>query len=410
VTYWASVPLEKCIATIRAGISVAGEARTPRQDEVGILTLGAVSGGKFAPEACKALPASAAQGLGAPVRAGTLLMSRSNTIDLVGAAVLVEEDHPDRYLPDLLWEVTLRDDSPIAPAFLTDFLATDAGRRLLQSAAMGTSGSMKKLSMRRVRALQVPLVAPELQYLWGRLRRAYSSTATALGQLLAARREFKRRLMYALLTGRRRFPEFTDAETSWVRLGEHADELLERNRAGMGPERVMGVLKGIGLSPMRDHVRAADLSRYMIVPPQGFAYNPMRLNIGSIARNLFGTDCLVSPDYVVFKTNGETLLPAYLDQLRRSHIWSSFVQPAGTGSVRVRIYFQDLAELRIPLPSLAEQRRIAGLLDSLDCEAQALQRLRGAYEAQKRGLMQRLLAGELALPEPTTGRPELAHA
>jgi type I restriction enzyme S subunit len=135
----------------------------------------------------------------------------------------------------------------------------------------------------------------------------------------------------------------------------------------------------------------------------------MRLNIGSIARNRSGADCLVSPDYVVFTTDPSVLLPAYLDQVRRSDIWSDFVRPAGAGSVRVRIYFRDLAEIQIPLPSLDEQRRIVHVLEAADREIASLEKLRDAYDAQKRAVMQRLLSGDLLLPAPTAA-PELAHA
>jgi type I restriction enzyme S subunit len=117
----------------------------------------------------------------------------------------------------------------------------------------------------------------------------------------------------------------------------------------------------------------------------------------------------VSPDYVVFQTDCTTLLPAYLDQVRRSRIWSRFVEPAGSGSVRVRIYFRDLAEMRIPLPSLPEQRRITDTLGALDREIAILEQLRHAYEAQKRGLMKRLLSAELS-GRTSVAEPELAHA
>lgn len=160
---------------------------------------------------------------------------------------------------------------------------------------------------------------------------------------------------------------------------------------------------------MRDHVRADDLSRYKVLPTDGFAYNPMRLNIGSIARNTLGTDCLVSPDYVVFTTNPDTLAPAYLDQYRRYSAWQRFVTPAGSGSVRVRIYFRDLARMRIALPPIEEQHKIAATLELLDREIALLEQLRDAYAAQKRGLMQRLLAGDVMLPADAEPAAPLAH-
>ena len=231
----------------------------------------------------------------------------------------------------------------------------------------------------------------------------------AITRLADSKRVLKDRLMRDLLAGRRRILGF-EGRVRQVSLGDHASEMSQRNSAGWGAERVMGVIKGVGLTPMREHVRAADLTRYKVVPPQGFAYNPMRLNIGSIARSHLVEECLVSPDYVVFRTKVETLLPAFLDHLRHSHIWSQFVRPAGSGSVRVRIYFRDLAELRIPLPTLPEQRRIAHLLGGLDCEIGLLNRLRDTRERQKAALLQRLVAGELNIPTADGSELTLIHA
>jgi type I restriction enzyme, S subunit len=214
-----------------------------------------------------------------------------------------------------------------------------------------------------------------------------------------------------LLTGRRRFPEF-HATGGWVitpagrlpedwravQLRDHASEVTERNGGRLGSERTMGVIKGIGLEPMRDHVRGDDLSRYKVVAPEAFAYNPMRINIGSIARSRFAEDCLVSPDYIVFETDSSTLSPAFLDHLRHSFLWRRFVAAAGAGSVRVRIYFRDLAKLWIPLPPIAEQKRIAGGLDALDRELALLEAQREQFELQKRVLMQKLLSGEVETP------------
>lgn len=400
------VKLARCIQSIRAGTSLAGENRTPIAEEVGVLTLGALSGGRLKPEACKAVPASAIRHLGPSVRAGTLLMSRSNTIDLVGSVVFVESDRSDRYLPDLIWEIELREDSPLSPRFLADYMATSAGRRLLQTAAMGTSGSMKKLSMKRLRALEIPAVPGPVQKTWEHLQLRLSRVAEVLDDLLGAKREMKRGLIQQLLMGSRRFPEFgaprrTGLPTEWstIRLGEVTEEISVRNQGGLGAERVMGVIKGTGLEPMRDHVRGDDLSRYKVVPPSGFAYNPMRLNIGSIARNKFDENCLVSPDYVVFTAAANRLLPAYLDHFRRSTLWSTFVRRAGAGSVRVRIYYRDLSNLRIPLPPLEEQSRIAAVLDAMDREISLVRSMRQALVAQKRGLMEKLLAGKIVIPE-----------
>jgi type I restriction enzyme S subunit len=83
--------------------------------------------------------------------------------------------------------------------------------------------------------------------------------------------------------------------------------------------------------------------------------------------------------------------------LRRSGIWERFVTAAGNGSVRVRIYFSDLGHLKFKLPSLAEQRRIASFLNAADIEIELLRNQLEAIKQQKKGLMQKLLTGEIRL-------------
>jgi len=159
----------------------------------------------------------------------------------------------------------------------------------------------------------------------------------------------------------------------------------------------MGVTKAEGIVPMEERRIAADTARYKLVRKNWFAYNPMRLNIGSIARWRGEYDILVSPDYVVFRCiDDETpsIAPDYLDHFRQSDQWEQFVTESGIGSVRVRIYFKDIGRLSLPLPSPAEQRKIADCLGSLDDLIAAEGRKLEALRDHKKGLMQQFFPRE----------------
>lgn len=189
----------------------------------------------------------------------------------------------------------------------------------------------------------------------------------------------------------------TSGETTSFTLGQVTKELTTRNGAGLGADAVMGVNKGTGLAPMRDRSRTANLGRYKLLPPNGFAYNPMRLNIGSIAMSRFRRDVLVSPDYVVFATENDRCDARYLNHVRHTKQWDSFVTPAGNGSVRVRIYYEDLATLRLHLPAVTIQRRIADALDAAAHERALARRQLELFIAEKSALATRLLAGQTQL-------------
>ncbi|WP_316224944.1 MULTISPECIES: restriction endonuclease subunit S [unclassified Bradyrhizobium] len=191
---------------------------------------------------------------------------------------------------------------------------------------------------------------------------------------------------------------------------EIAEELKQRNAAGHGPERVMGVIKGEGLVPMRAHVMASDLRRYLVVPPRAIAYNPMRLNIGSIAASRYDEDVLVSPDYVVFRARKGRADPDFLRFLIGTKRWRDHLITVGSGSVRTRIYFDGLAEMVLRVPDVREQKRIGHILAAMEQDLKTTIEVASALRAQKRGLMQKLLTGEWRLDERFDPSPAARQA
>jgi len=211
---------------------------------------------------------------------------------------------------------------------------------------------------------------------------------------------------------RLRFPEFVGKPFREVQLKDVTSESITRNVDGISTKSVMGVTKAEGIVPMEERLIASDIARYKVVQKDWFAYNPMRLNIGSIARWQGDSDILVSPDYVVFQCSkgfGSEIAPAYLDHFRQSGAWEKFVTEGGDGSVRVRIYYKDLARLQVTLPSLAEQEKVADCLTSLD-EVIAVQGQKvEALKAHKRGLVQQLFPRE-GETQPRLRFPEFRDA
>jgi type I restriction enzyme S subunit len=159
----------------------------------------------------------------------------------------------------------------------------------------------------------------------------------------------------------------------------------------------MGVSKTDGIVPMEERIIAADIARYKMVQKDWFAYNPMRLNIGSIARWQGDACILVSPDYVVFRCLDDPqsgIEPTYLDHFRQSSAWDTFVGEGGDGGVRIRIYYKDIARLELVLPQRAEQQKIADCLSSLDEVITAQDRKVEFLNTHKRGLAQQLFPRE----------------
>lgn len=119
---------------------------------------------------------------------------------------------------------------------------------------------------------------------------------------------------------------------------------------------LIGVSNDIGLQLSRAK-RIADLSRYKLIENNWFAYNPMRINVGSIGYAFKEEHIgIVSPDYVVFSCS-DKILPEYLLFLLKSEEGLEAIGKNASGAVRKRLYFQNLANIEIELPNLDTQKK-----------------------------------------------------
>jgi type I restriction enzyme, S subunit len=93
------------IKSISSGVSVNSDSRQKINGEVGVLKTSCVFTGVFRPEEHKAVIASEIERVAEPVTYDTIIVSRMNTPDLVGASAYVSRDYSDLFLPDRLWQV-----------------------------------------------------------------------------------------------------------------------------------------------------------------------------------------------------------------------------------------------------------------------------------------------------------------
>ena len=112
-------------------------------------------------------------------------------------------------------------------------------------------------------------------------------------------------------------------------------------------------------------MREADKRMYYIVSPNSFAYNPARINVGSIGYQNVGKNVIVSSLYEVFKTS-EDVDDRLLWHWFKSPDFQKLIMQLQEGGVRLYFYYDKLCMGEVSLPSLEEQRKIGKLLDTLD--------------------------------------------
>lgn len=109
----------------------------------------------------------------------------------------------------------------------------------------------------------------------------------------------------------------------------------------------------------------ADKRMYYIVSPQSFAYNPARINVGSIGYQNLDKTVIVSSLYEVFKTT-EDVDDRFLWHWFKSNDFQKLIFQFQEGGVRLYFYYDKLCRGSIALPRVEEQKRIGAYLDQLD--------------------------------------------
>ena len=191
------IPLSNYVEGIVNGKSPATEGRRAASDEWAVLKVGAVSFGVFDDQENKALPVSYSAPPSLEVRAGDFIMSRANTVELVGACALVRKTRPKLMLSDKTFRFVFREPRKVVPEYLEQALKSPPLREQIERGASGTSPTMKNISKEKVLALRLPPFAlPEqrrivaeldaLQAEVNALKRLQAETAAEMDALLPA--------------------------------------------------------------------------------------------------------------------------------------------------------------------------------------------------------------------------------
>lgn len=147
--HWAAGPLKHVIASIESGTSVNAVDESVSDGQIGVLKTSCVYTGQFRAEENKRVVPEELDRVSCPLRSGTLIVSRMNTPDLVGAAGHVEEAPAGIFLPDRLWQVSLKE---ALPRFVHYWTQSELYRASVKSVCAGTSSSMQNLGQDQFRS------------------------------------------------------------------------------------------------------------------------------------------------------------------------------------------------------------------------------------------------------------------
>ena len=392
---WNSTVLRDICGQPLSGFSVNGFKRPATQGEKGVLKLSCIQNGRFVPNQNKFVDNDGVALLKTSVRKNTILISRSNNDDLVGAVCFVDRDYPDLFLPDLLWEVSSKSKKNVHLRWLTYLLASQPFRTRILARANGTSGTMKKItkpSFLGIRILFPPL--PEQK----KIAEILSSWDAAIEQTrrwIDAKKRRKKGLMQQLLTGKIRLAA-SAPHNGWksIRAG---DLFKVRSKKNHGHLPVLSVTQDVGVVERDSLERKIESSKtntnsYKLVEPGDFVISLRSFQGGLEYSNIRG---VVSPAYHVIHPSRE-ISPLFYKYYFKSY---DFIGHLAVAVIGIRdgkqVSSGDFSFMHLPYPPIDEQVAIAAVLQTADDEINQLEAKLKALEKQKRGLMQKLLTGEI---------------
>jgi type I restriction enzyme S subunit len=155
ISHWQHISLGDALIDIQAGKSFKCEERPARLDEWGVIKVSAMTWGDFRQHENKTvLPGREIDGR-MEIREGDLLVSRANTVEYVGAVVLVGPCRSQLLLSDK--SLRLIPCAGVLPQWLLIVLRSHRSRKFIERVATGTSDSMRNISQPKLKALRFPL-------------------------------------------------------------------------------------------------------------------------------------------------------------------------------------------------------------------------------------------------------------
>jgi type I restriction enzyme S subunit len=275
------------------------------------------------------------------------------------------------------------------------FIYHNLAHRYEEIRRLSNAGSQENLNAALIKSIEILL--PTRKEIDGIIAIAdeWDTAINSCQMLIAAQLRFKAGLMQQLLSGKHRFENCKGEPWLEFHLGDLFEERNETNRADLP---LLSITAERGVIP-RDEIdrkdsSSEDKSLYKRIAPGDIGYNTMRMWQGVSAMSRL--EGIVSPAYTICipQSGIDAEFAAYLFKYPPIvHLFHRYSQ--GLVSDTLSLKFHEFASIKVSIPSIKEQRRIVSVLKCPDAEVGLLRRKLNSLKSQKRGLMQKLLSGEM---------------
>ena len=372
---WPIVSLGELIASIEAGASFRCRETPPEADEVGVAKVSAVSWGRYDENESKTCLNASRIDPSLLIQKGDFLISRANTVQLVGACVIAERVTKQVMLSDKTLRIQFTDQS-LKP-WVLQYLRSREGRSQIEALCTGNQESMRNISQKSIRQIQLPLAPAEerdrvIAYLDQQLSRLQASVEI-FGIIQAKLKQARASILKAAVEGR-----LVEREGKWnaVPLQTLLREPMRNGKSAKTSPAGHGVRIATLTAATNQRFTEQNTKISTLNPDEvdGLWMEPgdlfvQRSNtpelVGSSVLYAGPEDWAIFPDLLIRLRCSEAILPKWmLFNLQAPEIRNSFKRQAqGTAGSMPKISQGVIAAATIQLPSVLKQTLIIAEVD-----------------------------------------------
>ena len=327
---------------------------------------------------------------------GDLLFNTRNTLELVGKVSIWRNELPFALYNSNLMRMKFHNEIESSNVFMNYNFNTKNSINQLRRFATGTT-SVAAIYGKDLKSFNITFpTLPEQQKIASFLS-AVDEKIQQLTRKVTLLEQYKKGVMQQLFSGKLRFKDENGKNYPEWEEKKLGDVLVKNSKKNKNQEfkLVQSVSNKRGFVNQDEYfedriIASKDLSNYYVVQKGDFAYNPSRIDVGSLAYKFDNNTSVISPLYISFKAVSNSLADAFLLEWFTTQQFTRQMNSSFEGSVRNTLSYESLRKIDITFPCLEEQTKIANFLSSVDTKIESTNKQINQMQSFKKGLLQQM--------------------
>lgn len=402
---WDVTSLSDAFQNLEAGVSVNSDER--QNADFFVLKTSAISDGLINIDEAKPVVKKEYARLKCPVKKGSIIISRMNTPQLVGACGYVAEDAKGYFLPDRLWQVINSKPEKYDFRWLNYLLNQYRYKNAIHAVATGTSNSMKNISKERLLEIRIPRPSIEEQKFIVKAISDIEALIYDLEKLIKKKQNIFTGTMQSLLSGKIRISDSLWEKYVIGDIGDFYSGLTgkQKDDFGKGNARYITFLNVLNNTVI-------DISKLESVQVNEDEYQnevlkgDLFFNTSSETPEEVGM-CAVLMDSIRntylnsfcfgFRLKTKKVYALFFSYYFNSQEGRKIMRVLAQGATRFNLSKDYFSQTEIELPPYEDQVEIAQTLADMEGDILSLEKKCLKYKAIKQGMMEELLTAKVRL-------------